>query len=165
MFNFNTNKRRVEPMVNADAIRGDSGGQNNDTTISRDTAMYPNMGVATDDNVAARVNEIEEQRKAFMSQNPDFDIRIEMENPDFKKYLIINGLSVEEAYFLAHREEIMENYAGNSMSKAALRRNRIYENGAGKNSPAVVRKNPKDLSDKEIDSIIERVNNGEKISF
>ena len=51
------------------------------------------------------------------------------------------------------------------MNRAAMRRDRIQENGTGKNSPASVKKNPKDMSDKEIDEIIERVRNGEKISF
>lgn len=148
MFNFNTQKERPEsdakPVNNNKASNTDS-----------DKEAFIN----------AKIDEIEAQRIEFMKKEPSFDMKAEMENPDFVNYVWKNGLSIEDAYFLAHRDEIIENGVKSAMERIAAKRNRISENGAGKNSPASVRKNPKDMSDKEIDSIIERVRNGEKISF
>ena len=42
---------------------------------------------------------------------------------------------------------------------------RIQENGIGKTTPGTVKKNPGELTDEEVDDIIRRVKNGEKISF
>ena len=88
-----------------------------------------------------------------------------MQNPEFAKYVLAMGLSIEDAFYLVHKDEIIQEEIQAALNRLAARRERISENGAGKNSPAVVKKNPKDMSDKEIDAIIERVRNGEKISF
>lgn len=112
-----------------------------------------------------RAIEIEEQRKEFLKKKPDFDMKAELENEVFLEYLVKHGLSVEDAYFLAHREELIEEAAFEYVERIMERKNRIPENGAGKNSPVSVKPNPKDFSDKEIDEIIEKVRNGEKISF
>ncbi len=157
MFNFNTQKKQTAPNMNAQVQGG-----NNPTAMP---ASESGVAATQEDYVNNRVAEIEAQRREFMAKKPDFDMQAELQNPDFAKYLMKNGLSVEDAYFLAHRDEIIETAVKNAFSRFSARQNRITENGAGKNSPAVVKKNPKDMSDKEIDSIIERVNNGEKISF
>ncbi len=112
-----------------------------------------------------RIAEIEEQRKAFLKKMPDFDMKAELNNEDFVNYLWKNGLSVEDAYLLVHRDEIIEKAAQETANRVLERRNRIPENGAGKATPASVKPNPKDMSDKEIADIIERVRSGEKISF
>ena len=152
MFNFNNVKRREEPSFNT-AANGGQGSEKNDT--KKDGNAF----------VDERVDEIERQRIEFMKKNPDFDMKAEMDNPDFVNYVWKMGLSVEDAFFLAHRDEIIQQAINDALGKITAKKNRIAENGAGKNSPAVVRKNPKDMSDKEIDSIIDRVRNGEKISF
>lgn len=113
-----------------------------------------------------RADEIERQNIEFMRKCPTFDMKTEIQNPDFVKYIWGHGLSVEEAYFLVHREDIIDEEVRRATDKMLARRGRISENGAAKSSPAaVVKKNPKDMSDKEIDKIIERVKNGEKVSF
>ncbi len=137
MFNFNTTKR--QPELNS-AVKGA-------------------------DETNAKVAELESQSREFQKKNPQFDMKKEFENMDFANYILKNGLSVEDAYFLTHRDEILKGVATQATDRLNARRDRIAENGAGKNSPASVKKNPKDMSDKEIDSIIERVQNGEKISF
>ena len=119
----------------------------------------------TDPYVEQRVAEIEEQRVEFARKNPDFDMKAEMQNPDFIKYVWGKGLTVEEAYFLVHKEDLFEKARQNAAEELSSRRDRILENGAGKNRPAIAKKNPKDLSDKEVDAIIERVRNGEKVTF
>ena len=158
MFNFNTGKRQSEPTMNT-AINGGSGSAPNP---SKEAAPKNSQQEAY---INSRINEIESQRQEFMKKKPDFDMKSEMENPAFVNYVWKNGLSIEDAYFLTHREEIIEDGIKEAMNRMAIRRSRISENGAGKNSPAVVKKNPKDMTDKEIDSIIDRVRNGEKISF
>lgn len=118
-----------------------------------------------DPKMEAMIDEIEKQRLAFSRKNPDFDMKKEMENPDFVRYVWEKGLTIEEAYFLVHREELLEQSAKESEQAMAERSKRMVENGAGKNHPAIAKKNPKDLSDKEVDDIIERVRRGEKVSF
>ena len=112
-----------------------------------------------------RIAEIESQRLALMRKNPDFDMKAEMQNPAFVNYVWGNNLTVEDAYFLVHREELLEQARTEAMEALLARRARIPENGIAKSRPAIAKKNPKDLSDKEIDAIIERVRNGETISF
>ncbi len=118
-----------------------------------------------DPQMEQRIDEIEKQRLEFSRKNPDFDMKKEMENPDFVTYVWGKGLTVEEAYFLVHREEILEQSRQETADALAERKKRMVENGAGKNRPAIAKKNPKDLSDKEVDDIIERVRRGEKVSF
>ena len=116
-------------------------------------------------NADSRNEEIEAQRIAFMKVNPDFDMATELENPQFINYIWANGLSVEEAYFLVHREELLEKVRSDAMEELAQRQERIPENGASKNRPAIAKKNPLDLTGKEIEAIIERARKGEKITF
>ena len=165
MFNFNTNRRSAEPSINS-ALPKEAGAGN--AMLNNRAAAQPQQGTEEAENQAyinARVQEIEAQREEFMKKRPDFDMKAEMQNPDFTKYVWKMGLTVEEAYYLVHREDLIREGVYEAMNRLAARRERIPENGAGKNSPAVVKKNPKDLTDSEIDSIIERVRNGEKVSF
>ena len=94
MFNFtNTNKNRQQELPAAPASSG---------------ANQQNLG-SIEAMAEQKVQEIEAQRIAFAKKNPGFDMKTELENPAFKNYLWVNGLTVEEAYFLAHREELLEN--------------------------------------------------------
>lgn len=160
MFNFNTGKKQSEPNLNTAAV----GARNRE--ISKQQPMTQGAGGQNQDAyINAQLEEIEAQRREFMRKNPDFDMKSEMQNPQFVAYVWKNKLSVEDAYFLVHRDEVIEKAVAEALGRIEARRGRIAENGAGKNSPASVKKNPKEMSDKEIDSIIERVRNGEKISF
>lgn len=160
MFSFTTTKKQNEPTLNTAIL----GGQNSAGAKTEGSAIG-----TTDERgeayINARINEIEAQKAAFLKKNPDFDMKAEMENPAFINYVWKNGLTVEEAYFLAHRDEIIEAAAKETLKRMVERQNRISENGAGKNSPAVVKKNPKEMSDKEIDDVIARVQKGERITF
>lgn len=115
--------------------------------------------------IERRVDEIEAQRLAFLRKNPDFDMKTEMQNPKFVNYVWGKNLDLEDAFFLTHREEILEQVRAEALEELTRRRERIPENGAGKNRPAIAKKNPGDLTDKEIDAIIERAKKGEKITF
>lgn len=147
MFHFNGNKEHQPVIGNA-------------APIQQEVSQSPETAA-----IDKRNAEIEAQRQAFAAKNPDFDMQSEMKNPAFINYIWGNGLSIEDAYFLIHREEILEN-ARNEATKALLtRQSRVPENGAAKNRPAIAKKNPSNLSDKEIDAIIERAKNGETITF
>lgn len=152
MFNFNTNKRNAEPSMQ--------------TAAGENREAYRDMnGTDKDAAINSGIEKIEAQRRELERKIPNFDMKKEMENPSFVNYVFKNGISVEDAYFLVHRDEIIAAEVQAVLHRLSERRGRIAENGAGKNSPAAVKKNPKDMTDKEIDSIIERVQNGEKISF
>lgn len=115
--------------------------------------------------IEQRIADIEAQRLAFIRKNPDFDMKQEMENPNFINYVWGNNLSVEDAYFLVHREELLEQARQAGANALLARKARVPENGTTKSRPAIAKKNPKDLSDKEVDAIIQRAKNGETITF
>ena len=115
--------------------------------------------------IEQRIADIEAQRLAFIRKNPDFDMKQEMENPAFVNYVWGNNLTVEDAYFLAHREELLEQARQEGAKAMLARKARVPENGTAKSRPAIAKKNPKDLSDKEVDAIIQRAKNGETITF
>ncbi len=113
--------------------------------------------------IAKRTAEIDAQVREFSRKNPDFDIRRELRDPKFCNYLWGNGLSVEDACYLAHRGE---DNAENGRAKPEEPEKRISENGTSKpGGSGMVKKNPEDMSDEEVDDIIRRVRRGEKISF
>lgn len=153
MFNFSTGKERRtaagEP-VNA-AVQ----------TVANANAAGEEKNPA----IAARMSEIEAQRQSLIQKNPDFDMKAEMQNQDFVNYVWGSNLSVEDAYYLVHREELLEQARLNGMQMALNRSNRVPENGTSKSRPAIAKKSPKDLSDKEVDAIIARVKNGETVTF
>ena len=165
MFNFNTQKKQSAPTMNSAAPKGGYSQQTDTNAMNITSAAEPSTNPSQEEYINNRLAEIEAQRREFVQKKPDFNLQAELQNSDFAKYLMKNELSVEDAYLLAHRDEIIDAAVKDALARISARRNRITENGAGKNSPAVVKKNPKDMSDKEIDLIIERVNNGEKISF
>lgn len=156
MFNFSGNKGRqvlsADPTVTP---------QNQAEAVTATAEQNGRENPAVD----ARIAEIEVQRQAFSQENPDFDMKSQMQNPDFVNYVWGNNLSVKDAYFLTHREEILEQARLEGMQMLLRRKQRVPENGTAKNRPAIARKNPKDLSDKEVDTIIERAKNGETITF
>lgn len=108
--------------------------------------------------ISRRNEEIDAQVAEFSRKNPNFDIRRELNNPDFCTYVWGNGLSVEDAYYLVHRNDRQAN--------SAVPERRIAENGTARpGGSGMLKKNPSELSDEEIDDIVRRVRKGEKISF
>ena len=150
MFNFTNTKARQEAPANSASPSAAPG------------VSYPQQ---QDPAIEQRIAEIEAQRMAFSRKNPDFDMKREMENSAFVNYVWGNGLTVEDAYFLTHREEILEAARQEGANAILNRKNRVLENGTAKSRPAIAKKNPKDLSDKEVDAIIQRAKNGETITF
>ena len=166
MFNFNVTGKQQQKLPTEP-----TGTQSGTTVAAANSNVQQPAGEkaavtgGTDAYIERRIDEIEAQRAAFAAKNPDFDMKAEMQNPDFVNYVWGNNLTVEDAYFLVHRDEILEQVRAEAIEEFNARSNRIPENGAAKNRPAIAEKNPKDLTDKEIDAIIERARNGEKITF
>ena len=92
------------------------------------------------DYINKRTSEIDAQVKEFSEKNPNFDMRREMQNPKFCNYVWGNGLSIEDAYYLCHREE--QNYGDSqyrSRGEKPSAERRITENGTGKAGSGAVR--------------------------
>lgn len=112
--------------------------------------------------------EADQLQEAF----PNFDLGSELENEDFFGGLN-RGLSVREAFFLAHMDDILSGSnaaAQQSATKQAVdnfrqRAARPVENGSN-HKPAIIRKtDPSKFTDEDIDEIVRRVRRGETISF
>lgn len=113
-----------------------------------------------------------EEAEALKESYPNFDLETESENPDFTD-LLIAGVPVQKAYEVVHLNDIMTGTAQmvadavskNTINNVRARGVRPAENGITE-QPGVVRKsNVNDLTDKDLDDIIQRVNRGEKITW
>ena len=113
----------------------------------------------------ARINATMRQAMEFKQKNPDFDMNAEIHNEQFKNYIIKNNMTVEDAYYLTHRAEMEQKAMDSVVSNINARNARIVENGAGNVHPAQARINPNNLKDSDIDNILQRVANGEKIEL
>lgn len=113
----------------------------------------------------ARINATMRQAMEFKQKNPDFDMNAEIHNEQFKNYIIKNNMTVEDAYYLTHRAEMEQKAMDSVVSNINARNARIVENGAGNVHPAQARINPNNLKDSDIDNILQRVANGERIEL
>jgi len=103
---------------------------------------------------------------------PNFDLEAESENQDFTD-LLAKGVKLQQAYELIHMQELMDGTARmvantvsrNTIDNVRARGVRPAENGITEQPGTVRKSNVNDLTDKDLDNIIERVNRGEKISF
>lgn len=112
-----------------------------------------------------RMSQIDGQVNAFKEKNPEFDMGKEVENTEFCRMIWEQGLSVEDAYYLTHKDALFKQAQTAVVNNIAANQTRIPENGAGKVQPTVNKINPDKLTFSDIDSILERVSNGEKIQF
>lgn len=88
------------------------------------------------------------------------------ENAEFLKYLAANGLSVSDAYYLADRENALQRAREELTASILSKKERISENAAeAQSSRKRTKRSARELTDAEIDDILRRVRNGEKISF
>lgn len=107
--------------------------------------------------------QVRAQAEEFSKRFPGFQMEEEMKNPIFREYIWAKGLSVEEAYLLTHKDEILEQLQ--QIVEGQNARPRIPENGTGRLYPAATRPNFAEMSDEELDAIAARVQKGERISF
>ena len=115
------------------------------------------------------------QADALRQKLPGFDMRKEMQDPNFVRLTSPGvGLSVEDAYYLLHREELQQNAVRSAAQQTrqeianTMRANRARpsENGVRASSAVEdIRSDPRKLSRADHREIKRRVLNGEKIAF
>lgn len=101
-----------------------------------------------------------------------FDLEAEMQNPDFLR-LLQSGVSMEGAFKAVHMDELMRGgmeyavreTAKQAAAKVAANGNRPRENGSSGNAAAIYKSDVNSLTDSDLDEVIRRVKNGERISF
>ena len=113
-----------------------------------------------------------EQEKEAKQIYPNFNMEIELQNPDFVD-LLNSNVSVKTAYQVIHMDEIIP--AAMQFSAKAVEQNiakkiaangaRPSENGMGGVASAVVKSDVSKLTRLDIDEVARRVARGEKISF
>jgi hypothetical protein len=114
-------------------------------------------------------HEQEEQTKKVY---PNFDMAAELQNEQFRN-LIENNVSVQAAYEVIHRDEIIpaamqfaaQAVEQNISKKIAANGARPSENGMGGVASAVVKSDVSKLTKFDIDEVARRVARGERISF
>ena len=124
------------------------------------------------DHIAGLVRQGEEFRQTF----PGFDIQTEMQNPSFRKLTSPEiGLSVADAYFAIHHNELTPQLMGYGMQKARQQMSQSLQAQAarpaegalrpGAQQTADVKINPKTMTRAEREAIKRRVRLGEVVSF
>ena len=103
---------------------------------------------------------------------PNLDVQAELQNEDFAR-LLMAGVDVKSAYEVIHKDEIIGGamqYAAKTVEKKVVDKirangSRPVENGISSQSASVVKTDVSQLTDADMDEILRRVRNGEKISF
>lgn len=103
---------------------------------------------------------------------PAFDMKAEMQNPEFVNLLRAN-VDLRTAYEVLHRDEIIpaamqfaaKTVEQNISKKIAANGARPSENGAGSQAPAVVKSDVSKLTKQDIDEVARRVARGERVTF
>ena len=110
------------------------------------------------ESVQRHVSNLIQQAEAFKQKVPNFDIELEMENPQFKKLVDPPelggvGLSVENAFNAFHHNEIMQATLTNAVNQASIstanavqaNMNRPQESGLNTSRTAVTKTDPSTL--------------------
>lgn len=114
----------------------------------------------------------ERQAEAARQLFPGLELGREMENPRFQA-LLLGGAGVEDAYFAAHREEILPAllaYTAKTVEEklaGALRAGggRPGENGAGGQSAAAPRLDARRMDRAEFQALCRKIAAGERVSM
>ena len=114
-------------------------------------------------------SETEELKGSF----PDFDFDSEMDDNEKFRSLVINGANVGDAYFAAHKDEILSGamqYTAQKVKEGVTnniqaRGSRPAENGSSSQAPSSVKRDPSKLTSKEMDELERRAARGEIITF
>ena len=124
---------------------------------------------------AQHLQNLEQQAEELRQEIPGFDLREALMDERFRTLTSpSNGLSVQDAYFAMHRQELMQGMAAHAIQKtresvsATIQagRNRPRENGTRSSAPSLdVKTDPRTLTRADREEIRRRVRAGEKISF
>ena len=113
-----------------------------------------------------------EQAESAKAVYPNFDLRVEMDNPRFVD-LLRSNIDVRTAYEVVHKDEIMrgamqftaKKVEQQLANKIAAGASRPAENGTNSQAPSLVKSDVSQLSKADRQEIARRVARGEKIRF
>lgn len=102
----------------------------------------------------------------------DFDLAVETQNPEFTR-MLANGIGIETAYKAIHFDDMLggamaataDNVSKALANRVSSRAERPSENGIDQGNSSIFKQDVNKLNDADIEEIIKRVKNGEKISF
>lgn len=115
---------------------------------------------------------LEQQGEAMKKVFPNFDLRTELQNPAFARMTSPNvGISVEDAYYAVHRNEIQTASMQVAAQKTAQKisnaiasgSRRPDENGTSGQAPSVTTFDYRSMSPEQRKSLKDRIRSGEKI--
>ena len=115
---------------------------------------------------------LEQQAEAMKKVFPNFDLRTELQNPNFVRMTSPNvGISVEDAYYACHRKEIMQAGMQVAAQKTAQKisndiqagNRRPSENGTSGQAPSVTTFDYRNASPEQRAALKARIRSGEKI--
>ena len=140
----------------------------------RDTARQQRQEQQTleQQKIQQHFQKLQQQGEAMKTRFPGFDLQKEMQNPAFVRMTAPNvGISVEDAYFAVHRNEIMSAGMQVAAQKTAQKMSnsiqagsrRPNEAGTTGQSPSVTTFDYRSLSPEQRNALKARIRSGEKI--
>ena len=140
----------------------------------RDTARQQREQARTmeEQKFQQHILKLEQQGEAMKKVFPNFDLRTELQNPAFARMTSPNvGISVEDAYYAVHRNELQTaamqvtaqktaQMISNSIASGSRRPN---ENGTSGQAPSVTTFDYRSMSPEQRKSLKARIRSGEKI--
>ena len=118
------------------------------------------------------IMKLEQQGEAMKKVFPNFDLRTELQNPAFARMTSPNvGISVEDAYYAVHRNEIQTAAMQVTAQKTAQKisnaiqagSRRPDENGTSGQAPSVTTFDYRSMSPQQREALKKRIRSGEKI--
>ena len=118
------------------------------------------------------IMKLEQQGEAMKKVFPNFDLRTELQNPAFARMTSPNvGISVEDAYYAVHRNEIQTAAMQVTAQKTAQKisnaiqagSRRPDENGTSGQAPSVTTFDYRNASPEQREALKKRIRSGEKI--
>ena len=118
------------------------------------------------------IMKLEQQAEAMKKVFPNFDLRTELQNPNFVRMTSPNvGISVEDAYYACHRKELQTAAMQVAAQKTAQKisndiqagSRRPSENGTSGQAPSVTTFDYRNASQEQRNALKARIRSGEKI--
>ena len=140
----------------------------------RDTARQHQQEARTleEQKIQQHFAKLEQQAEAMKQVFPNFDLRTELQNPNFVRMTSPNvGISVEDAYYACHRKELQTAAMQVTAQKTAQKisnaiqsgSRRPNENGTSGQAPSVTTFDYRGMSPEQRKAFKDRIRSGEKI--
>ena len=140
----------------------------------RDTARQQQQEARTleEQKIQQHFAKLEQQAEEMKKVFPNFDLRTELQNPNFVRMTSPNvGISVEDAYYACHRKELQTAAMQVAAQKTAQKisndiqagNRRPSENGTSGQAPSVTTFDYRGMSPEQRKAFKDRIRSGEKI--